>query len=152
MSSLSLLIFILINEGILRRHDALPPACQLAYDATVPQSKVWVAVYVDDKVVSYVCPRARRGQVDGAPDHALVRAGEKAYSEEPGVEAATEKAQRFASKFVVLGTAVDGDKGEAAAPEQRRVMACLILAAILKARRVDRKTLEQTLGILTPIF
>ena len=42
----------LVHEGILRRHDALPPACQLAYDATVPQSKVWVAVYVDDKVVS----------------------------------------------------------------------------------------------------
>ena len=84
---------------------------------------------------------------DHRGDAALVTKIEEAFRAEPGLERAE---VRFQTKFKVLGISVDGDKGTAAAPTERRQLLVAALAATIKDGHADRKSLERLVGSAIP--
>ena len=67
-----------VHQSILERAQAIRPEHQVFYDSTVPASPIWQALYIDDFITSWVCPRRLRKQITGTPDAALVEAGLRA--------------------------------------------------------------------------
>ena len=75
-----------------------------------------------------------------------------AYAAVPGADLAAEKSVRFSSRFVALGTEVDGERGHAGVPVARRRLISQLCAALAARHRCDRKMLERLLGNCVPIL
>jgi hypothetical protein len=106
-------------------------------------------LYIDDRVVTQVLPLRHVSDIsERYEDVRIVKKGERAYRETPGLDQAPEKSIRHAERFTAWGTTVDGRRGTAGAPSERRALVCSCLAAAVNKGRLDKKSLERLVGSL----
>ena len=141
------------HESILQTHGCLEPAHHLHFDETVPASHTWEGVYIDDKCVCQVLPRADLANTSlDYHDAVLVERGEAAYEATHCLEQVTEKRLRLSESIVAWGTAVQGRVGRVAAPDSKCALTCACLAAAISKGKIDKKSFEQILGSLIHPF
>ena len=112
----------------------------MRYGRPTPEGDTWEAAYVDDRHISQKLRKERRhcipGHADFCPhcaddggrlrDVELKELGEAAYKRF-GVTVSSDKRYRYLERYEVLGTEVEGERGSAGTPiDKRRQLARLV--------------------------
>lgn len=168
------------HSCILQRAGCLQEQNLLIYGHTVPVSKIWDGLYIDDHIAIAVGDRvaakaaraafrwrkrqARKRQVC---DHTLVKGGDlsdpftqldvmfdearKEYASS-GLEVALDKEFRHQKTFCAWGTEVDDESGWVGTPVPKRRDLAALIAHLLALNRVTKKCMQQVLGLLVHPF
>jgi hypothetical protein len=142
----------LAHVKLLQKYGAARPETLVQYRSPFPDGSVFEIIYLDDRQVTQVLPRASRDEKKGRwADEALVAAGEEAYRA-GGLLRAEDKAFRFQERWRCLGTDVNAGSGVVASPAERRGTGLLLGWGLASARLLNKKLLQKFLGVCEPFF
>ena len=145
------------HKSLLVQHGCMNVDNRLVYGQCFPSSKTLEALYIDDHVSIGIVPRSQKGAVSG-DDYKLIQQSHVAYRS-CGLPKADEKGFGFSrppdpkgrpspadTKFIALGTEVNGETGVVETPVAKRAQLYLYVSLLLSSPVIEKRLLQRTVA------
>lgn len=120
----------------------------IAYRDLLPASHCWEGLYIDDHIVMQVLPKKKlRNPKQTFRDDEILLASRQQY-EHLGIPTSDKKAFTHQPSFTAWGTHVEGSTGRVGTPREKLVQLSELIVQVCSLKKVSKKLLQKTLGLL----